>query len=44
MATPETHQEIREGHAFAWNPSLPNAKTERTFGLLPQGPEILTLV
>jgi len=44
VATPETHREIREGHAFAWNPSLPNAKAEETFVLLPQGPEILTPV
>ncbi|MDQ3361202.1 MAG: M24 family metallopeptidase [Actinomycetota bacterium] len=42
VASPETLQEIRPGHAFAWNPSLPNAKTEETFVLLPQGPEILT--
>jgi Xaa-Pro aminopeptidase len=42
VATPETRQEIFEGQAFAWNPSLPSAKAEETFVLLPQGPEVLT--
>ncbi|CAA9449784.1 MAG: hypothetical protein AVDCRST_MAG02-799 [uncultured Rubrobacteraceae bacterium] len=42
VATPETSQEIKPGHAFAWNPSLPGAKAEETFVLLPQGPEVLT--
>jgi len=42
VANPDTRQEIRAGHAFAWNPSLPNAKAEETFVLLPQGPEVLT--
>src|SRR5215210_846602 len=40
-ANPETRQEIRPGQAFAWNPSLPNAKAEETFVLLPEGPEVL---
>ncbi|CAN5258646.1 M24 family metallopeptidase [soil metagenome] len=42
IATPGTHQEIREGQAFAWNPSLEGAKAEETFVLGPDGPEILT--
>lgn len=44
VASPETRQQIRPGHAFAWNPSLPDAKAEETFVLLPQGPEVLTPV
>ena len=44
VASPETRQEIRAGHAFAWNPSLPDAKAEETFVLLPEGPEVLTPV
>jgi Xaa-Pro dipeptidase len=42
IATPETRQEIREGQAFAWNPSLVGAKAEETFVLGQDGPEILT--
>jgi Xaa-Pro dipeptidase len=42
IATPGTHQEIREGQAFAWNPSLEAAKAEETFVLGPEGPEVLT--
>src|SRR5215203_2441780 len=42
IATPGTHQEIREGQAFAWNPSLVGAKAEETFVLRHDGPEILT--
>jgi antitoxin VapB len=42
IATPVTHQEIREGQAFAWNPSLEGAKAEETFVLGPNGPEVLT--
>ena len=42
IATPGTQQEIREGQAFAWNPSLVGAKAEETFVLGPEGPEILT--
>jgi Xaa-Pro dipeptidase len=42
IATPESQQEIREGQAFAWNPSLEGAKAEETFVLGPDGPEILT--
>ena len=42
IAMPGTHQEIREGQAFAWNPSLVGAKAEETFVLGHDGPEILT--
>jgi Xaa-Pro dipeptidase len=42
VATPETRQEIALGQSFAWNPSLRAAKTEETFVLTGDGPEILT--
>ena len=42
IATPDAHQEIRTGQAFAWNPSLEGAKTEETFVLGGDGPEVLT--
>lgn len=42
VATPGARQEIRTGQAFAWNPSLPNAKAEETFVLTADGPEVLT--
>ena len=42
IATPGTQQEIREGQAFAWNPSLQGAKAEETFVLGADGPEVLT--
>jgi Xaa-Pro dipeptidase len=42
IATPGTQQEIREGQAFAWNPSLVGAKAEGTFVLGQLGLEILT--
>jgi Xaa-Pro dipeptidase len=42
IATPGTQQEIREGQAFAWNPSLVGAKAEETFVFGQLGPEILT--
>src|SRR5215217_175656 len=44
IANPSTQQEIREGQAFAWNPSLEGAKAEDTFILGPDGPELLTRV
>jgi Xaa-Pro aminopeptidase len=42
VASPGTRDEILPGQAFAWNPSLPSAKAEETFVLLPGGPEVLT--
>jgi Xaa-Pro aminopeptidase len=42
IANPEARQEIREGQAFAWNPSLQGAKAEETFMLGTEGPEIFT--
>jgi len=42
IATPDAHQEIKTGQAFAWNPSLEGAKTEETFVLGEDGPEVLT--
>ena len=42
IATPGTQQEVTEGQAFAWNPSLVGAKAEETFVLGQDGPEILT--
>jgi Xaa-Pro aminopeptidase len=42
IATPDAQHEIKEGQAFAWNPSLHGAKAEETFVLGPEGPEALT--
>src|SRR5918998_2448736 len=42
VATPDARQEIQRGQAFAWNPSLEGAKTEETFVLGEDGPEVLT--
>src|SRR5918995_4575165 len=42
IATPDAHQEIQTGQAFAWNPSLEGTKTEETFVLGENGPEVLT--
>ena len=41
IASPATQQEITVGQAFAWNPSLEGAKTEETFVLGPDGPEVV---
>jgi Xaa-Pro dipeptidase len=44
IATPQTRQEIRDGQAFAWNPSITGAKAEETFLLTGDGPEVITHV
>ncbi len=42
IATPQTHQQIQVGQAFAWNPSITGAKAEETFVLTESGPEVIT--
>jgi antitoxin VapB len=42
IATPQAHQEIQLGQAFAWNPSITGAKAEETFVLTESGPEVIT--
>jgi Xaa-Pro dipeptidase len=44
IATPQAHQEIQVGQAFAWNPSITGAKAEETFILTESGPEVITRV
>jgi Xaa-Pro dipeptidase len=44
IATPQTHQEIRVGQAFAWNPSITGAKAEETFILGEGGPDVITRI
>ena len=44
IATPQTHQEIRVGQAFAWNPSITGAKAEETFVLTESGPDVITRI
>jgi Xaa-Pro dipeptidase len=44
IATPQTHQEIRVGQAFAWNPSFTGAKAEETFVLTEEGPDVITRI
>jgi Xaa-Pro aminopeptidase len=44
IATPQTHQEIQVGQAFAWNPSITGTKAEETFVLTESGPEVITLL
>jgi Xaa-Pro dipeptidase len=42
IATPATHDVIRTGQAFAWNPSVRGAKAEETFVLTEAGAEVVT--
>ena len=42
IATPQTHQEMQVGQAFAWNPSITGAKAEETFVLGEGGPDVIT--
>jgi Xaa-Pro dipeptidase len=44
IATPQTHEEIQVGQAFAWNPSITGTKAEETFVLTESGPEVITLL
>jgi Xaa-Pro dipeptidase len=41
IATPDTHDEIETGMAFAWNPSITGAKTEETFLLSQREPAVV---
>jgi Xaa-Pro dipeptidase len=41
IATPSTHDPIRVGNAFAWNPSIAGGKAEETFLLTDGGPEVV---
>jgi creatinase/prolidase-like protein len=42
IATPDTHDPIVAGNAFAWNPSITGYKSEETFVLTEGGPEVVT--
>ena len=42
IATPQTHQEMQVGQAFAWNPSITGAKAEETLVLGEAEPAVLT--
>jgi Xaa-Pro aminopeptidase len=42
IANPSTHDEIRVGQAFAWNPSVRGAKAEETFVITEAGAEVIT--
>jgi Xaa-Pro dipeptidase len=41
IATPDTHDEIGTGMAFAWNPSITGAKAEETFLLAASEPTVV---
>jgi Xaa-Pro aminopeptidase len=41
IATPDTHDEIVAGMAFAWNPSITGAKAEETFLLAETDPAVV---
>lgn len=43
LATEESQPVVREGQAFAWNPSVPSLKSEDTVVAWDDGPEILTV-
>lgn len=42
LATPTATEKVEVGQLYAWNPSLPGAKSEDTILVGPQGNEILT--
>ena len=42
LVTPDCHDPVQENQAFAWNPSVPGAKSEDTFAVTPNGPKLLT--
>ena len=42
VATPYTEQVVEAVQAFAWNPSVPGAKSEDTFLVTGEGQELLT--
>jgi Xaa-Pro dipeptidase len=42
IATPDTHDRIEIGNAFAWNPSITGYKSEETFVLTRNGPDVMT--
>jgi Xaa-Pro aminopeptidase len=41
--TPTTAGVVQPDQAYAWNPSLPGIKSEDTFVVAPDGPDVLTL-
>ena len=42
IATPDSPELLVTGQAVAWNPSVPGAKSEDTFLVTDEGPELLT--
>jgi Xaa-Pro dipeptidase len=44
IATPQAHQQIQVGQAFAWNPSITGVKAEETFVLTESGSEVIILL